>query len=358
VLHHIFGMNVIEYVWKELQEIGFQGNVTSIDELHSWLRRIRLIYVPKLLKQTPNGFMSIQDITYSEFTPAMTGKFGCVYLVYREKGQDGNYVFLKTSVKHPQALLLEGILHSISHSILSWYGFPNAIPKVLDIIQHPDFGIVFSTQRIPGSQIFADYLKDALQWETPCEENDHIVFQVIAQVATYVAILESVIGLNHRDLKGTNVLMVSATEPWVKSVSVKSRTWSLRSNLQTILIDFGFACVGTEGRKTVISAGEYLPTIDFCPKEGRDLFLFFAGLWNVEAFRKSLTEKGGKLFYKWLRDTSETSWADWLIASTYKNLQSMYLLTNADHFESAPSAPLAVLENIAETYPEIIAFEA
>jgi serine/threonine protein kinase len=350
-------MNVIEHVWEELQRVGFQGNVKTLDELYSWLRRVQLIYTPKLLKYRPNGIMFMEDLTYSEFTPAMTGKFGCVYLVYREKGQDGAYVFIKTSIKHPQALLLEGILHSISHSILSWYGFPGAIPKVLDVVQHPEFGIVFSTQRIPGSQIFADYLKENFQWETPCEENDKIIFQVIAQIATYVAILESTIGFNHRDLKGTNVLMVSATDPWTNRVSVKEKTWTLQSNLQTILIDFGFACVGKEGGKSVVSAGEYLPKIDFCPKEGRDLFLFFAGLWNVEAFRNSLTEKGKALFYKWLRDKSETNWAEWLFTSTYKNIQSMYLLTNSDHFESSPSSPISVLQDISSSYSDIVFFD-
>jgi serine/threonine protein kinase len=350
-------MNIIEYAWEDLQRIGFQGNVKTIDELQSWLRRVKLLHTPKLLQHKPNGTMTTQDLTYSEFTPVMSGNFGCVYLVYREKGSDGNYVFLKTSAKHPQALLLEGILHSISHRILCGFGFPGAIPQVLDIVQHPEFGIVFSTQRIPGSQVFAEFLDQNLQWGVPCDENDSVIFQVIAQVATYMAILESVIGLNHRDLKGTNVLMVSTTEPWVKSVSVNGKSWKLQSSLQAILIDFGFACVGKEGGQTVVSAGEYLPTIDFCPKEGRDLFLFFAGLWNIQEFRKSLTPKGQKIFYIWLRDKSETNWAEWLIRSTYKNIQSMYLLTNADEFSSSSSAPIAVLQDISQKYPDIITFD-
>jgi hypothetical protein len=107
----------------------------------------------------------------------------------------------------------------------------------------------------------------------------------------------------------------------------------------------------------MISAGEFLPdNIDFCPKQGRDLFLFFASLWNVEAFRSSMTEPLKGLFHKWLHDKTSVNWAQWLITSATTNLKSMYLLTNAEQFKSPPCSPIQVLRDISSIAPDLVRF--
>jgi serine/threonine protein kinase len=348
-------MDIIKEIWKELQSLGFTGSIKTLPELFSWLRKVKLIHSEPVLKKKNESY-STGLVKLSEFSEPVIGKFGVLFLVLREKtGFETTLVFLKSTPSHPRALLIEGIIQSIAYTTLAMYGFPKAIPRVLDILKHPEYGTVITIERNPGAQLFSDYLKHEFHWNQIVEENDKLVLDIIAQVATYLAILEYNLGLNHRDLKGTNVLMIETSQKWNQTCSIDAYTWSINCKSRAILIDFGFACIGKlEGGQPVASAGEYLPTIDFCPKKGRDLFLLFASLWNVKAFRDSLTEKTKALFYKWLQDTSLTNWAEWLITSAKSNLTSMYLLTNADHFKSEPSSPINVLMDISNTYPEIV----
>jgi serine/threonine protein kinase len=349
-------MDLIKEIWKDLQSLGISGSISTLPEFFSWLRKVQFLHVPLTLKKISNTVFSTptNSVTLSTLANVMSGSFGTVYIVNRETENSSSTVFLKTSPKYPKSLFLEAILQSSAHSTLKLYGFPNAVPRVVDLFKHPEFGFVFTTERVPGAQLFADYLKHGLQWGIPSVENDKKVLRVIVQVATYLAILESNIGLNHRDLKGTNVLMVTPSDTWKKTVSVGSYKWTLQCDQKVVLIDFGFSCIGRENGQTVVSAGEHLPTIDFCPKKGRDLFYFFATLWSVPAFRASVTPVTVALFRKWLKDKSPTCWADWLITSLQNNLESMLLLTNSDHFSSEPCDPINIIDDIFLIYPDIV----
>ena len=351
-------MDFLQAIHHELINLGFSGTFSSLPEFFSWLRLFPLVAKPSTLFLTQENKYTDGTVQLSECTPYMSGKFGVVYHVYREKQQEAGYCFLKTTPNHPSVLLLEGLLQSVAHAILKWYGFPNAVPRVLDIVKHPDYGIVLGLERTPGAQLLADYFKSQVQWGSPSIQNDHIVFSVLAQVATYLAILESTVGMNHRDLTGTNVLMVLPTQAIHQTVRVGAFEWTIHASQQAILIDFGFACIGKQNGQTVLSAGELMPQMDFCPKEGRDLFLFCASLWNVPIFRKSLTPTGQRLFETWLRDTSSTNWAKWLATSSQTNLMGMYLLTSAEHFRSSTCDPLQVLVDISKAYPTLLQFQS
>jgi len=207
--------------------------------------------------------------------------------------------------------------------------------------------------------MLAEYLSSHIQWGYPSDTNDRLLMSILAQVASYVAILEKELGMNHRDLKGTNVLMIiPSAEPIVTQTTLDAYLWSITSSAQTILIDFGFSCIGRPSGETVVSAGEFLPETDFCPKEGRDLFLFLASLWNLESLRKSLTPKAKGLFQQLLRDnTQTTSWSDWLSGSVQDSMLSMYLLTSSSRFASSSCSPIHVLKTIAADYPEVCQFQ-
>lgn len=351
-------MDVVSDIKLELASLGLQASFLNVYEFYSWLRRIKLIYSPPLLK-IQNNTLQYKNIVFSDITIAMSGKFGKAYLAYREKENenesDNSYCFLKTTPTHPDSLLVEGIMQTCAYTILKKYGFPKAVPRVLDIMRHPSDGIILCLEKIQGARMFADFLKDNLQWGEPSEINDRIILSVFAQIATFTAILEAEIGMNHRDLKGTNVLMISPDENVHRKITLHSYEWSINSQFQVVLIDFGFSCIGQSGGNMIISAGDYLPEIDFCPKQGRDLFLFFASLWNIELFRKSVTEETAKLFYSWLRDSvNPTNWAHWLVNSAQPDIHSMYLLVNASHFRSPASAPIEVLSDIARVYPDVV----
>ena len=349
-------MNLLEQIWSDLTKLGFSEAGHTFPSLHTWLRRIRLTHTLPVGTLTKTGFR-IKRVNFSGLVFAMKGKFGEAYCADRLEGHTTQVCFIKTSPEHPQGLLLEGILQSIAHTVLRVYGFPKAVPQVLDIFQHPTQGIAISLERASGAKLFADWLEHGLQWGQPSGSNDRLLCEVLAQIATYMAILEHAIGMNHRDLKGTNVLMIATNQPVHQTVTCGETCWKINTQNQAILIDFGFACMGQSDGKHIVSAGEFLPELDFCPKEGRDCFLFLASLWNVEQFRKSMTPVMAQLFYKWLQTTAETKWSNWLQTYTPTNMESMYLLTSASHFKSFSCSPLNLLRDISKLYPSIVEFQ-
>ena len=349
-------MDVLEEIWADLTKLGFSEADRTLSSLHSWLRRIRLTHTLPVVSLTQTGFRTKQ-VQFSGLMFAMKGKFGQAYCADRVEGQTTQVCFIKTSPEYPQGLLLEGILQSIAHTVLRIYGFSKAVPKVLDMFQHPIHGIGLSLERQMGTKLFADWLEYGLQWGIPSVSNDRLFCEVLAQIATYMSILEHAIGMNHRDLKGTNVLMIAIDQPVHQTVTCGANKWKIHTQNQAIMIDFGFACMGKPDGTHVASAGEFLPELDFCPKEGRDCFLFLASVWNVEQFRKSMTPALGRLFHKWLQTTGETKWSDWLQTFTPTNMESMYLLTSASHFRSEPCSPQNILKDISKLYPSIVEFQ-
>lgn len=355
-------MSVLDTIKKDLLELGIKADFKTQPEFWSWLRRVGILYSPPALKllKGPERWTTPVGTQYSEFQPAMKGSYGNLILASREVSplEDSTYCFLKTSDTHSSTLLVEGILQTLARSVLTHSGFSNAIPRVLDICQHPSKGIVLALERIHGSKMLGEYLSSTLKWGVQCEFNDQILLSIIAQVASYMAVLETELGMNHRDLKGSNVLMIVPLEQPILTVStLDAYQWSIQSRHQTILIDFGFSCIGRPSGETVISAGEFLPETDFCPKEGRDLFLFLASLWSLETLRSSLTSKAILLFSDWLQDNQQkTSWTDWLETNTQDGLLSMYLLTSSSGFGSSTCAPLSIIRGIAAAYPEICQF--
>ncbi len=334
--------------------VDISGSFSTFPEFFSWLRRFPIVHRPAILKQSKLGELSYKSITFSDIQSHMSGNFGHIYTIQRYNETSSQPAFMKVSPEHPNTVYIESVLQCIAHATLTYYGLPHAVPRVLDIVQHPTIGMVATFAKIPGACLLADYLQNSFQWNISSLENDKKIFGILAQVATYLAILESAIGMNHRDINSTNILMVDPSQPVHHTVDTNLYTWTIQADQQAILIDFGFACIGKPGGETVLSAGELLPEIDFCPKEGRDLFLFFANLWNIEAFRNSLTEQGVQLFKRWLRDTSSTRWADWLETPDDQNMVSMYLLTNVSQFRSESCQPYQVLEDISKLYGGIV----
>lgn len=355
-------MSLLSDVQREFEMLGFSPTFHTLPDLFKWLKTAPLRIQPIGLifdkpKQTLHGLGGLQ---FQDLTPSMSGSFGVVQLAYCVKGgssQDkGFYCFLKASPKHQATLFVEGLLQSLAHATLRHYGFPHAVPRVLSFVQQPELGKTLVLEKIPNAQFFSDYLKHHFKWGAPCVSNDLLVLSVICQVATYMAILEYNLRMNHRDLKGTNVLMVAPVETYVKPVTLGVHAWKLQTNVQVSIIDFGFTCVGTASGDILLSAGEFMPSTDFCPKEGRDLFLFLASLWNVPAFRESIGDGVTGLFRSWLQDSGEKSWADWLVGNQEETLMSMYLLTSASGFSAPASAPLGILKDISRIAPDLIQF--
>jgi serine/threonine protein kinase len=203
-------MGLLKKVETSLQKFGFVNSGRTFAEFYDWLKTLKSKQIPTL-KKIQDKVYSYNTIVFSEFQPSLSGNFGDMYLVYRQnkdKPDDEKYVFIKTCQKHKNSLLIEAIIQHIAQVTLEYYGFPKAVPKILDIVNHPDLGPVFAVEKVQNGILFADFLKYTIQWEYPNVKNDITIFSILAQVATYMVILEKNMGINHRDLKSDNVLVI------------------------------------------------------------------------------------------------------------------------------------------------------
>ena len=279
------------------------------------------------------------------------GNYGMLY--YTQRNGYGGYL-LKTG---PRSLKEEACLQQAACYILAAHGLDWAIPQVYDIVEHPRYGICFTMDNVEPVLTFGDYLIGHMRWKEQCHANDVMVFEIMAQLAIYILILEAQLGLNHRDLKLNNVLMVKE-EPLIDVViqcspHIKAH---MSASVRAVLIDFGFACIGDlERPRLLLSANEFIPTaVDMCPKVGRDMFLIFANLWNVRALRRALTPGATLLFKRWLTDVRGKDWGLWLSSDIDKELTQTYNMVNNASFQAPWSRPISVLTDIANAYPEIL----
>jgi hypothetical protein len=351
-------MNVITEVLTNFRRLGFQCVAKTADELAIVIKRAPLLFSVPVLKDTRAGLICMR-VSLTAVERKVTSNHGVLFTALRQKEAEEDVdVYIKFSAQENVNMLTEGMLQMAAYTVLCHYGFPYSVPNVLDILKHPQFGYCMTQQRNPQAQLFTEYLQNTLEWGAPSATNDILVLSVIVQLATYLQLLEFELGMNHRDLTGTNVLMIVPNQQVTNTVMIDAFTWTFDAPHQAVLIDFGFACVGRQDGTLLLSAGQLLPEIDFCPKKGRDLFLFFASLWNLASFRESLTPVTHQLFNAWLvEDSSPTAWAEWLTHEDPDNMKSMYLFTHKHHFKSSPSACLAVIQDIADTYPEIVNFK-
>ena len=312
-------------------------------------------YNVQLLQDCCGGIYSEGQTKYMEVGTADSGSYGCLYYYTIWTDDDlENDVFLKVSKNAEVSLKNEALLQQAAHIILTYYGLPWAVPRVHTIVNHPRHGVSFTMDIIRDAFLFGDYLVKRINWRKECEENDLIVMEVISQLATYIMILEGELGLNHRDLKINNVLMVHDVPLENHRIQYGDLDYVLNSRVRTVLIDFGFACIGdVESNVLYASAGNYLMA-DMCPKNGRDMFLIFSNLWNVVALRRVLTLRARLLFKKWLMDDLGKDWALWLSAGLDKELLNIYKLVNESSFNSARAMPKNILLDIATNYPSVI----
>jgi len=357
----------LENIHIQLRNLGIQDSLDSIVKVGPWLRTYKFAKLIPLLtyiddkKHFDPVQLVEQGISYTEISKSFSGNFGTLYSAIRQTSKHTKSIYLKGAKEDKKgeknSIHIEGLLQALSYSVLSTYGFPWAVPRVLDIVRHPHLDIVFTVEKCPDAKLFHEYLHSNILWGEQTHQNDYIILTIISQLATYLAILEHELLLNHRDLTGSNVLMIVPTDLISKTISVGNVEWTLLINHKAILVDFGFAAIGSmPSRKTIVSAGDFFSDSDVCPKEGRDLFLFLASLWKNPLVRQSVTPNTMNLFKKWLTQSSTGKhWSDWMEGFNI-DIRSLYLLTIHESFSNKNTNPFSILHDISREYPFLVSF--
>jgi serine/threonine protein kinase len=271
------------------------------------------------------------------------GSFGEIRLATRTHVDQSEKidVYVKSPRLDAMNLQTEALLQFCAHKCLLHHSIPWAVPRVYDIFRYQN-KIHFSMSVMEG--VFLD------RWFKDSKQPDTDFFILMAQLSIFLCLLHQCIGLDHRDLKADNLLISS--QPCRLQFKYGARTFTLECPFQVHILDFGFACLGqgnADPSSTFVNLGDgVLPSIDPCPKEGRDLFQFLLSLLCVKAIRSALSSSCMKSVESWT-GTKYLSMAQKMSEDT----SWIYLLTSSPEFQSPKSTPYSVLRDIVLLAPEL-----
>ena len=232
--------------------------------------------------QTPlsgNRYIDTPHKTLTAHRTVAQGAFGFIDTAWYRANGHSSEVYVKRPIHYPlmdpPSLLQEACIQKVVGEQLARYGFPESVPRVLDVFQLHSGAVCFSMEQAEGVLTLDRYLS-----HLPAEMDlTPVLMGCLLPVVGMVACMND-IGVNHRDLKPTNFLLRVLPTAVPCRMTLGGRTVEWMSPYHLILIDFGFACVGSPPTgRAHLSLGSIYPTSDPCPKDGRDLFLFLCLLY-------------------------------------------------------------------------------
>lgn len=236
------------------------------------------------------------------------------------------FILMKNQYNYPFATLKEARLQRIVHQYLEAHGFHNVVPEVHDILQTTNGQIYFTMTAYEDAVLFSDYLEHNINWGNPSSHNDHILLEIISQIARVLVPLQNELKFNHRDLKTDNILICPGPH--------------------AILIDFGLSCIGRRiaDPRPIMNAGiRTISDTDPCPKIGRDLFQLFLSLYSFQRIRMSITPEVDNLFKKWLK-IGDKSWADIVSRVGESKQEWIYFYLSHEYFAAPNCSPDIVFD--------------
>jgi serine/threonine protein kinase len=200
------------------------------------------------------------------------GGYGILQETVRIENNNIKECFIKYSKEKTLNILNEALLQYISYLVLKNYNIQYMISNVYDIYKRNDI-IFFCMEKINGMSILNFLL------ESKHPEIDFI--DSLIQLCIILYILKKDIYLDHRDLRYTNLFIVK------KHTIINFNKYILDTNFHICLLDFGFACIGSN--KTIVNASEGIfHNSEECLKPGRDLFQIVASLMCLKEFRDKI----------------------------------------------------------------------
>jgi serine/threonine protein kinase len=122
---------------------------------------------------------------------------------------------------------------------------------------------------------------------------------IMVQLAVILEVFQKDSLIDHRDLKVNNILIVE--EETKMPITWEGKDTTLTFPFRIVILDFGFACINNS-----VDVKDGLPSLDVCPKEGRDMFQLLVSLWNIPILRRCLDARWGD----WVRNTLSSAKGD------------------------------------------------
>lgn len=253
-----------------------------------------------------------------------SGTFGMVDMFLCEQGGVKKHVAIKRP-KHPSInLLTEALFQWKLHNDLKPYGLSFCIPKVNKIFTYkPTNDVWFSMTPYEPNLLSAWCLRNL-------RRDGKAFAMIILQIALVLEVIEEVLRIDHRDLKVNNMLVID--EPVNINISFKDIKQKFIFPFKIVFLDFGFACLGKE-----IDIKNEAP-IDFCPKEGRDMFQILVSIWRIDTLRNILEDVWGS----WIRSKIGKYSS---LAEGASDLTWMYAVTDNTEFRAPLCSPRLLIKD-------------
>jgi serine/threonine protein kinase len=256
---------------------------------------IQSILVPCYVSKTdPKILLDLPSHKVFSLVPLEDGAHGVIEGGIRKVQDVTQRVFIKRSKTLGISLLQEALIQKVVYRSLVRGGFPNGAPQVYDILGLEDGTCCFTMEPKAGQK-----LHDIID-ESGGLTLSKLIIEALFSLAAMLHHIMNDIGMNHRDLKPNNLIIIKRDKPVQVHFKIGGLKYSIWSNFEICFVDFGFSCIGIDegkGGGSLKLSKEYDET-DPCPKEGRDMYMFLAFLYFY-AHRK-LQREVSELFEKWL----------------------------------------------------------
>lgn len=258
-------------------------------------------------------------ITYGSITNR--GQYG---IIQRSLHDQKHHVVIKRPCRAAISLQPEACLQELCRMHLERNLICSAIPEVYDIFVFAD-EVRFSMEWIEGmdSLKFLAGIGDA--------EFESTFVNILLQICFILEILGRELKFDHRDLKPENIWIRHLSVPANYVISIDGITYMIEFSHQVILLDFGFACIGSMVPPMSL-AQDVIPAIDPCPKTGRDMYHILSRFLNESAITKRLSKQLYDAILEWMKPYR------------VKNGGLLYLITADAHFENRRLKPGVIIK--------------
>lgn len=293
-----------------------------------------------------------------EVESVFIGGYGIVYtLNVYERQADNRLKFLETvyekrSKKGGTCLFMEACLQQLAYNKLKELGFDYAIAPTRDLLRWPDGDISFTMKPFNDVKNMHEMMESLVGAGLKGRAFDVWWLPLFVQTVVLMGLLEEHLRLNHRDLKGDNILVSLEGRQRQKEVEVGGRRWNYIYRQELHVVDFGFACRGTvdEGPASA-SSGTFFGGRDVCPKGGRDIYVLLCYFYAQPTFReaasaalldfvKGLIGREDILRHLEVHGTQQTKY--------------LYLLLGTPEFQMPATCCTPVLTAVAARWPALV----
>ncbi len=329
--------------------IDFEGPITNAIKLD--LKHIKEISHESGFGERQTFYLGDEKFTGGKIV--RKGKWG---IVIEWTTSDGTLMYEKRGYKEGTNLLPEAVLQLMARECLAKINLSSCVSEVKCILRRSR-----TVSFMMGPFINVLSVHDALQYiyNTGALKGaafDLWFIQIFTQIVLTLGYLEERLGLNHRDLKGDNILisMVPATQN--KEIDLLGKRWAVKYEHEIKLVDFGFACNGPQmNAPAAVSVGDTFPPIEWCPKEGRDLYFILCYFYGQPLFRNSCSAELLRQIEKWLfADLGAEKVRESLLIYGLSRLEWISFLVNTSKYDCKSCCTKLVLRWIAERWPDVL----